>query len=294
MRVDEYLDAMRDLPLASLPTITGGKPLILAPHPDDESLGCGGLIAESYAQGEAPLVVVLTDGAASHPNSRAYPPDRLRTTREAETRAAVACLGLPADQVTFLRTPDTRAPTDGPAFAEVVSRLTVLIQRHACRSILASWAQDPHCDHQAAPPHRRRRGARDRGAPSRLPHLGPDAAGSHAAGRSARRGQAGYRPPSDCQTPGDRLPRDANMAASSTTTQMDSNCSRISSRCSPNRPRSTWTSRPDPPHHHDRARLFRGLYTADPDPWRFASSPYEAEKYAATLAACRLPLRERA
>ena len=150
MRVDEYLDAMRDLPLASLPTITGGKPLILAPHPDDESLGCGGLIAESCAQGEAPLVVVLTDGAASHPNSRAYPPDRLRTTREAETRAAVACLGLPADQVTFLRTPDTRAPTDGPAFAEVVSRLTVLIQRHACRSILASWAHDPHCDHQAA------------------------------------------------------------------------------------------------------------------------------------------------
>lgn len=33
------------------------------------------------------------------------------------------------------------------------------------------------------------------------------------------------------------------------------------------------------------ASYFDALYTADPDPWRFADSPYEASKYAATLAA---------
>ena len=33
------------------------------------------------------------------------------------------------------------------------------------------------------------------------------------------------------------------------------------------------------------ADYFEGLYAADPDPWRFATSAYEAEKYAATLAA---------
>ena len=33
------------------------------------------------------------------------------------------------------------------------------------------------------------------------------------------------------------------------------------------------------------AAYFEALYAADPDPWRFRTSPYEAEKYAATLAA---------
>ena len=105
MRADVYLAAARTLPLADLHTVTLGCALVLAPHPDDESLGCGGLIAAACAGGQPPIVVVLTDGAGSHPNSRAYPPDRLRTTREAETLAALACLGLLEDRVVFLRTP---------------------------------------------------------------------------------------------------------------------------------------------------------------------------------------------
>ena len=34
---------------------------------------------------------------------------------------------------------------------------------------------------------------------------------------------------------------------------------------------------------------FEAMYAADPDPWRFAASPYEAEKYAATLGALPRP-----
>ena len=75
--------------------IGGGTCLILAPHPDDESLGCGGLIAACVAAGRPPLVAVLTDGAGSHPNSRTYPPDRLRAVRAQEVRTAVGMLGLP-------------------------------------------------------------------------------------------------------------------------------------------------------------------------------------------------------
>jgi LmbE family N-acetylglucosaminyl deacetylase len=150
MRVDEFLVGARALKLGRLRDITGGRALVLAPHPDDESLGCGGLIAAACAAGEPPIVAVLTDGAGSHPKSRAYPPERLRATREAETLAAVACLGLDADRVVFLRTADTRAPAEGPAFAEVVSRVAGLVRAHCCRSILASWAEDPHCDHLAA------------------------------------------------------------------------------------------------------------------------------------------------
>ena len=75
--------AWRALPEGQLDDIIGsGTCLVLAPHPDDESLGCGGLIAACVAANRPPLVVVLTDGAGSHPGSVAYPPDRLRAARK--------------------------------------------------------------------------------------------------------------------------------------------------------------------------------------------------------------------
>jgi LmbE family N-acetylglucosaminyl deacetylase len=150
MRAGAYLAAARALPFGNLRAITGGRALVLAPHPDDESLGCGGLIAAACAAGEPPIVVILTDGAGSHPNSRAYPPGRLRALREAETLAAVGCLGLESDRVVFLKTPDTRAPSDGVELNEVASRIAGLVRVYDCRSILATWAEDPHCDHLAA------------------------------------------------------------------------------------------------------------------------------------------------
>ncbi len=137
-------------PVVGLDAITGGCALILAPHPDDESLGCGGLIAQSCAQGQPPLVVMLTDGAGSHPGSRSHPPERLRALREAETKAATAGLGLPDSRLVFLGLPDTSAPTHGPAFDAAVGSVAGLARHHRCRSVLASWRCDPHCDHEAA------------------------------------------------------------------------------------------------------------------------------------------------
>jgi LmbE family N-acetylglucosaminyl deacetylase len=144
--------AWRVLPLGSLDDIIGsGTCLILAPHPDDESLGCGGLIATCVAAGRPPLVVVLTDGAGSHPKSSAFPPERLRAVRAREVRDAVACLGLSPDRVVFLGEPDTAAPHGGPDFDAVVGRLTVLVSLEGSRTaILAPWRHDPHCDHEAA------------------------------------------------------------------------------------------------------------------------------------------------
>ena len=123
---------------------------MLAPHPDDESLGCGGLIAEACQAGRPPLVVVATDGAGSHPGSPSWPAPRLRDQREAETRDAVACLGLPQGRLAFLRLPDTQAPHQGPAFEHAVDRLGALAAAHGCDTILAPWRHDPHCDHEAA------------------------------------------------------------------------------------------------------------------------------------------------
>jgi LmbE family N-acetylglucosaminyl deacetylase len=144
--------AWRHLPIAGLEAIIcNGTCLILAPHPDDESLGCGGLIAACTAAGRQPLVAVLTDGAGSHPNSRAYPAARLRAVRAQETRTAVGHLGLAAERVVFLDQPDTAAPTSGPTFDAVVATLVALVRAEpACTAILAPWRHDPHCDHEAA------------------------------------------------------------------------------------------------------------------------------------------------
>ena len=148
----EVHDTWCRLPPGTLTDIIGiGTCVILAPHPDDESLGCGGLIAACTAAGRPPLVAILTDGAGSHPNSRAFPPDRLRAVRAEEARTAVAHLGLPPGRIHFLNQADTAAPHDGPAFRAVAATLVDLIrQEPACTGILAPWRHDPHCDHEAA------------------------------------------------------------------------------------------------------------------------------------------------
>jgi LmbE family N-acetylglucosaminyl deacetylase len=151
MRADVLHRGWRALPFGTLNDVTGaGCPLILAPHPDDESLGCGGLIAACCDAGRPPIVAILTDGAMSHPESKLYPRERLVRLREAEARDAVSLLGLPHDRLMFLREPDTNAPRAGEAFDRVLERLIAMADRFSCSAILAPWRFDPHCDHEAA------------------------------------------------------------------------------------------------------------------------------------------------
>jgi LmbE family N-acetylglucosaminyl deacetylase len=142
----EILAGFETLPLANIATILAGRrPLILAPHPDDESLGCGGLIAAACAGGLAPVIAMLTDGAASHPGSRSFPPARLAALRESEARDAVAHLGLPEENLVFLREPDTKLAPHGP----IIERLMDIVAEQHCQLIIAPWSGDPHCDHEA-------------------------------------------------------------------------------------------------------------------------------------------------
>ncbi|NHO31426.1 PIG-L deacetylase family protein [Acetobacter fallax] len=149
MKAGDIQAAFRTLPFAPLSDLSPGAALILAPHADDESLGCGGLIAASCAAGQPPVVVIMTDGTGSHPNSQSYPPHRLRIQREQESRNATASLGLPDDHLIFLRLPDTTAPHDGPDFDHAVHHLAKLARATNCRTLFAPWRHDPHCDHEA-------------------------------------------------------------------------------------------------------------------------------------------------
>ncbi|MCE4226631.1 PIG-L family deacetylase [Methylobacterium sp. C25] len=151
MRADAFFATLDRLPVASLDAILDrGGLVVVAPHPDDESLGCGGLITLASAANRPVRLVVLSDGCGSHTHSLLYPPERLRALREVETLAAVAELGLASDAVRFLRLPDAGVPSKGPQ-AEAAAG-SIVEAAHACGAgaVCVTWGRDPHCDHQAA------------------------------------------------------------------------------------------------------------------------------------------------
>ena len=96
----------------------GGRVLIVAPHPDDETLGPGGLIQQAIARGAEVYVVVMTNGDAYQyeravmvvqdiVRGSAAEHRRVGRSRQQETLKALAGFGVPPDHVTFLGYPDT-------------------------------------------------------------------------------------------------------------------------------------------------------------------------------------------
>ncbi|PZV08971.1 MAG: PIG-L domain-containing protein [Leptolyngbya sp.] len=135
--------------------------LVVAPHPDDETLGCGGAIAQLRARGCPVHVLVISDGTRSHPRSQQYPPARLRQVRQAETLAALALLQVDADCVTFLNLPDGEVPHlsrpgDRPSAAPPIAAQTALelfqtyLRQTAPQTIFVPYQFDPHRDHRAS------------------------------------------------------------------------------------------------------------------------------------------------
>src|SRR5574337_1017696 len=80
-----------------------GRVLVLAPHADDESLGCGGALALHHRQGDGVKVVVATDGAAGDPLGY-YKDYDYRELRRGEARRAAAILGI--NELVFWGYPD--------------------------------------------------------------------------------------------------------------------------------------------------------------------------------------------
>lgn len=151
LNAEAFLAAAEQLPLLPLAELATLAPLIvLAPHPDDESLACGGLLARLADAGLPVRVVAVSDGAASHPGSRQYPPPRLKELRAAELQAAVTALGLPESALRRLDLPDGQVPRAGTSgFGAALERLQAACADLAPRTLATSWRHDPHTDHVA-------------------------------------------------------------------------------------------------------------------------------------------------
>lgn len=124
--------------------------LVLAPHPDDESLGCAGLIATLVNQGTTVNLILTTDGSQSHPNSLNYPADKLALVRLEELKKAMDLLGLEKEALKCYQAKDGSMPAKGmPGFSELTTRLAEDLVRILPDLILVPYELDPHCDHRA-------------------------------------------------------------------------------------------------------------------------------------------------
>ncbi|MEO6998193.1 MAG: PIG-L family deacetylase [Terracoccus sp.] len=121
--------------------------VVVAAHPDDETLGAGGLITAASAAGLRVDVVVFTDGEASHPHSPSMTQQQLAVLRRRETRSAVRRLS-PSSTVIFANLGDGRLSESLP---EAVSTLVDVIGEDGRATLLvAPWRGDRHPDHEAA------------------------------------------------------------------------------------------------------------------------------------------------
>ncbi|GAB2909688.1 PIG-L family deacetylase [Rhodococcus aerolatus] len=120
--------------------------VVVAPHPDDEVLAAGGLLARLAAAGATVELVAVTDGDASHPGSPTLSPAALAELRRAESVAALAELGL-APATTRLCVPDGRVAAHEDAVAAAVSR--VLGTADTTTWVVATWRGDGHPDHES-------------------------------------------------------------------------------------------------------------------------------------------------
>jgi LmbE family N-acetylglucosaminyl deacetylase len=118
--------------------------VIFAPHPDDETLGCGGIACKMIAAGTRARFVFVTDGAASHADHVGA--QQLRELRKAEAIEAVRQLGGAPEDVTFLRFPDSGAHE---RVAEIATAISPLLGAWRPDSVFVTHASEPTSDHTA-------------------------------------------------------------------------------------------------------------------------------------------------
>jgi LmbE family N-acetylglucosaminyl deacetylase/SAM-dependent methyltransferase len=145
-RVPGTLPSAWDVALAGTvgiePPGRGARVVVLSAHPDDESLGAGGLIAASVAAGADVQLLVATDGRFSHPDSPTHTPEQLAALRRDEMAAGSRALGI-------ANPPIMLGLCDGSLELQA-ERLAHALAPHLrdATHVLTTWEHDGHADHE--------------------------------------------------------------------------------------------------------------------------------------------------
>jgi len=124
--------------------------MVFAPHPDDETIACGGMIAQATASGDEVSIVILADGRYSHksrfriwPNPR---PDKIRAIRKQEAIKAADVLGIKMENIHFMDFEDRTLVQHMDEAMEVVK---LHLTKWKPTEVYVPCAGDAHADHAA-------------------------------------------------------------------------------------------------------------------------------------------------
>jgi LmbE family N-acetylglucosaminyl deacetylase len=116
--------------------------LVIAPHPDDETIGCGGALCLHQQRGDRVVVAFLTSGELG---LKHLPREKARTIREKEAKAAAKILGV--TRIHFLRQPDWML---GDHIKTAARALQPILRAERPHLVYTPHAAEAHPDHQAA------------------------------------------------------------------------------------------------------------------------------------------------
>jgi N-acetylglucosamine malate deacetylase 1 len=135
----------------------GSKPLVFSqksaivfsPHQDDETFGCGGMIAMKREH-EIPVVVVfLTDGqgsGGSEPNAQ----EKISQIRKREAVTALGILGVSPSEIHFLEKPDgTLQDLKNEERQQIIEQVAELLKYYKSEEVYVPHRKDCHKDHEA-------------------------------------------------------------------------------------------------------------------------------------------------
>ncbi len=126
------------------------KVIVFAPHPDDETFGCGGTIAKKVSENYEVIIVVMTDGKFglsvwginSNPT-----PEELKSIRKEEVTRAAAILGVPRKNLIFFDFVDGELLQNKK---EAEERVEEILKKELPTEIYFPYEKDYNIDHRAA------------------------------------------------------------------------------------------------------------------------------------------------
>jgi LmbE family N-acetylglucosaminyl deacetylase len=131
--------------------ITERHLIVVAPHPDDETLALGGTIHDHLRAGGTCEIVAVTDGESADDLATPDLRRRMAERRQSERAAAMVALGAGEVEITELHLPDRHVPAHTEALTEALSNLLAQRRRHLRSYLVAApWRNDPHLDHRAS------------------------------------------------------------------------------------------------------------------------------------------------
>lgn len=126
------------------------KIIVFAPHPDDETLGCGGTIAKRISEGYDVLIVVMTDGRYAFLNGFGIDsnptPEELKEIRKEEVKRATRILGVPEEDLVFLDFVDGTLENNEKKAEEKIAEI---LSKNRPVEVYFPYKRDGHPDHQA-------------------------------------------------------------------------------------------------------------------------------------------------